>query len=104
MNGIAVSKPKDVFTVQRDGNVYRWYRYRWPCGILSSKESFASVEAATEAATVVAKCENALFTSAYTGDPAVARWASEGAPSCGATWTGDYDVLPADQRDDYIGM
>ena len=28
----------------------------------------------------------------------------EGAPTCGATWAGDYsDVLPADQRDDYIG-
>lgn len=22
----------------------------------------------------------------YTGDPAVARWAGEGAPTCGATW------------------
>lgn len=25
-------------------------------------------------------------TSLFTGDPAVARWASEGAPTCGATW------------------
>lgn len=43
-------------------------------------------------------------TALLTGDPVAARWAGEGAPSCGATWTGNYDsVLPADQRDDYIG-
>ena len=79
-----MTQRKDVFTVQRDGNVYRWYRYRWPCGIFSSKESFTTADAATEAAQVVAQCENAIFTSAYTGDPAVARWAGEGAPTCGA--------------------
>lgn len=65
-----MAKPKDVFTVQRDGKVFRWYRYHWPCGILSSKESFATVDAATEAALVVAQCEGALFTPAARTVPA----------------------------------
>ena len=55
--------------------------------------------------------------AAVTGDTAglwnIVQWAAyhitvvlpgEGAPTCGATWAGEYsDVLPADQRDDYIG-
>ena len=36
-------------------------------------------------------------------DPMYAQWIAEGSPSCGCDWTGDYEVLPADQRDDYIG-
>lgn len=42
-------------------------------------------------------------TSLFTGDPAVATWASEGAPTCGATWEGDYNVDSAENREDYIG-
>ena len=96
---------KDVFTVQRDGNIYRWFRYRWPCGVLSSTEGFVTLADAEEAGRLVAQSFGGLYASAYTGDPAVARWAGEGAPTCGATWTGDYsDVLPADQRDNHIGM
>jgi hypothetical protein len=38
------------------------------------------------------------------GDPAVARWQDEGAPTCGTTWSGDYSkIVPAEQRDGYIG-
>lgn len=38
------------------------------------------------------------------GDPVVDRWQAEGAPTCGATWSGDYSgVVPAEQRDGYIG-
>lgn len=43
-------------------------------------------------------------TSLFTGDPTVATWAGEGAPSCGATWTGDNNVEPSEKREDYIGQ
>ena len=43
-------------------------------------------------------------TALFTGDPAVARWAGEGAPIWPASWADDYsDVEPAEQREDYIG-
>lgn len=90
--------------MQRDGNIYRWFRYRWPCGVLSSTEGFVTLAAAEEAGRSVAQSFGGLYASAYTGDPAVARWTGEGAPSCGATWDGDYrDVDVAANRDDYVG-
>ena len=37
-------------------------------------------------------------------DPAVTRWQDEGARTCSTTWSGDYSkVVPAEQRDGYIG-
>jgi len=43
-------------------------------------------------------------TALLTGDPAAARWAGEGAPTCGATWMDDYSSVDSDaNRDDYIG-
>ena len=37
-------------------------------------------------------------------DPLCHRWQVEGAPLCRPKWDGDYnDVLPAEQREDYIG-
>jgi hypothetical protein len=31
-------------------------------------------------------------------------WLADGAPTCGATWEGEYeDVLAGDMRDDYVG-
>lgn len=38
-------------------------------------------------------------------DPALALWHADGCPVGGFTWDGDYsDILPADQREDWIGM
>lgn len=37
------------------------------------------------------------------GDPLYAQWVAEGSPTCGCDWLGDYEVLPATWRDDYIG-
>lgn len=99
-----MTQRKDVFTAQRDGNVYRWFRYRWPVGVLSSTEGFTTLAAAEEAGRTVAQCYNGLYASAYTGDPAVATWAAEGAPSCGADWSGNYDVDSAENREDHIGI
>jgi hypothetical protein len=40
----------------------------------------------------------------WTGDPNAARWQAEGRPSCGASWADAYkDVLPAEEREDYVG-
>ena len=37
-------------------------------------------------------------------DPYYVQWLQDGAPSCGATWDGDYsDLLPAWQREDWVG-
>lgn len=38
------------------------------------------------------------------GDPLCQRWQDEGAPLCRPKWDGNYDVLPAEQREDWIGQ
>lgn len=46
----------------------------------------------------------AYHSATFTGDPAVARWRGEGAQTCNTIWSGDYStVVPAEQRDGYIG-
>ena len=36
-------------------------------------------------------------------DPLFVLWKAEGAPTCGSRWNGNYNVLPAYQRDGYVG-
>ena len=117
-----------IFFAVQDGRLYRWQQKR-PGLTTQSREAFPSLDMAQDAALVVAACYCGLYrcpscqqeydptfgkacpycatrqaTALFTGDPAVAQWAGEGAPTCGATWTGDYSDVDSDaNRDDYIG-
>lgn len=38
-----------------------------------------------------------------TSDPSYVEWMTAGSPTCGADWSGTYDVDSAENREDHIG-
>lgn len=101
---------KDLFSVQQDGQVWRWVRHaaapkvaRW-----ESRECWPTQAQAEQAAQAIAPLFFGIYvanlsTAPLMGDPLHGAWRAAGSPTCGATWADVPTVEAAENREDYIG-